>query len=415
MINGDDEATLQIIGATQNKNQLEKISPDFHLASATLDANNRGQIPLQFSSGDSTLTFRENYKTLIFIILNTGSQNAQIALTNDITQPAFARLSVVKNALIDRFLDIYLSANEALYSDITEGPSMHLVLANQDTVELAVEKMFESSGPSLNTHLYHAEFDVSAPGTFEILATAKDMSGNEIPVDKGSISVAKNLDSNNATLNMPDGFVMDFDGKSIPSGSYVYVVRLPERNVVYTPDIDAVTDVYSIMASSKINGKYRVSIPFQESRIAFSENEIGLYRLDTESQTWLPVTGQIDRQHNMVIAELNSEGYFQLRKGVSGLETLPETFTLFQNYPNPFNPNTTIRFSTPEQSHVRITIFNLLGQKIRTLVDEEYLPGYHSVVWDGTDERSRLVASGIFFYMFKAGNNVHIKKMVLLK
>jgi flagellar hook assembly protein FlgD len=64
---------------------------------------------------------------------------------------------------------------------------------------------------------------------------------------------------------------------------------------------------------------------------------------------------------------------------------------------------------------VRITIFNLLGQKIRTLVDEEYLPGYHSVVWDGTDERSRLVASGIFFYMFKAGNNVHIKKMVLLK
>ncbi len=415
MINGDDEATIEIVGVTQDRNQLESVVTDFHLVSAALDENNQGQLPFQISAGDSTITFREDYKTMILVVLNTGNQNVQIAFTNDVSQPEFARLSVVKNALIDRFLDIYLSSNEALYSDITEGPSINLLLANKDTIELVVEKMFESSGPALNTYLYHAGFDVSTPGTFEIIAAAKDLSGNQIVVDKGSVSVAKYAGSGQATLTMQDNLVMQFDEKSLSSGSYIYVVRLPERNVVDNPDENSITDVYSIMTSSKINGQFTVSIPYQESRLTSSENDIGLYRLDTESQAWLPVAGQIDKQNNRVVAELNSEGYYQLRKGVSGLETLPETFTLFQNYPNPFNPNTTIRFSTPEQSHVRVTVFNLLGQKIRTLVDEEYLPGYHTVVWNGTDDRNQPVASGIFFYSFKAGNTMQIKKMVLLK
>ena len=169
------------------------------------------------------------------------------------------------------------------------------------------------------------------------------------------------------------------------------------------------------MTSKKLSGIYTVSIPYQKSQLTFSENEIGLFRLDADSETWLPVSSQIDMKQSMVTAELSSEGFFQLRKGIAISELLPEKFTLFQNFPNPFNPSTTVRFSVPEQSPVKITIFNLLGQKIITLVDKVYEPGYHTVVWTGTDRQNQPVASGIFFYKFSAGDEVEIKKMVLLK
>ncbi len=410
-----NEAILQVVGVTQDRGQLEKVVPEFYLVPAELDEKNEGQIPMQFNRDGETITFRENYKTMILIVLNTGSRDIQVAYSNDYSAPEFAALSVIKNALIDRFLDVYLTSNEALYTDITEGPAIRYVTTNSDTIGLEVTKMFEDDGPGLNTYLYSAKFDVGAQGTYEVIATARDISGNQIPVDNGLVSIAKILGSGRTTLTMPDGFVVQVNEKSMPAESYIYVVRLPERNVVDKPDSYSAGEVYSIMTSKKLSGTYSVSIPYQESRLTFSENEIGLFRLDADSKTWLPVTSQIDMKKNVVTADLSSEGFYQLRKGIAGSEIFPEKFTLFQNYPNPFNPSTTVRFSVPEQSPVKITVFNLLGQKIIMLVDKVYEPGYHTVVWNGTDSRNRLVASGIFFYEFRAGNEVDIKKMVLLK
>lgn len=415
MINSSNEAILQVVGATQDRNQLETVVPEFNLVSAELDEQNEGQLPMQFSSGDSTLTFRENYKTMILIVLNTGDRDIQVAYSNDYSAPEFAALSVIKSALIDRFLDVYLTSNEALYTDLTEGPTIRYVTAANDTINLDVTKMFEEDGVALNTYLYNAKFNVGTPGTYEIIASARDLSGNQIPVDNGVVSIAKILGSGRTTLTMPDDIVVQVHEKSLPTDSYIYVIKLPERNVVDKPDSYSAGEVYSIMTSKKLSGIYTISIPYQKSRLTFSENEIGLFRLDADSKTWLPVTSQIDMKQNVVTADLSSEGFYQLRKGVAVSEILPGKFALFQNYPNPFNPSTTVRFSVPEQSPVKITVFNLLGQRIITLVDKVYEPGYHTVVWNGTDSRNRLVASGIFFYEFRAGNEVDIKKMVLLK
>ncbi|MFQ5606155.1 MAG: FlgD immunoglobulin-like domain containing protein [bacterium] len=86
-----------------------------------------------------------------------------------------------------------------------------------------------------------------------------------------------------------------------------------------------------------------------------------------------------------------------LFKQASG-RRLPEKFTLFQNYPNPFNPTTEIRYALPDNSQVTLSIFNLVGQKVRTLVDETQSPGYYSIFWDGKDEFAKDVASGIYVY-----------------
>lgn len=90
-------------------------------------------------------------------------------------------------------------------------------------------------------------------------------------------------------------------------------------------------------------------------------------------------------------------------------------YRLFQNYPNPFNPVTTISYQLPEPSVVRLTIYNLLGQKIRTLVQKHQPAGTYSAQWDGRDEQGRTSGSGIFFYRLQAGKYMETRKMMLMR
>ena len=95
--------------------------------------------------------------------------------------------------------------------------------------------------------------------------------------------------------------------------------------------------------------------------------------------------------------------------------TLPKEYILKQNYPNPFNPATTIEYALPELSEIQIHIFNILGQKIRTLVNARQKAGYYKVVWDGLNDAHQPVPSGIYFYRLSTSNFVKTKKMILLR
>jgi hypothetical protein len=94
---------------------------------------------------------------------------------------------------------------------------------------------------------------------------------------------------------------------------------------------------------------------------------------------------------------------------------LPESFTLSQNYPNPFNPATTISFSLKSTQNVNLTVFNVLGQSVRTLANGEYTIGAHDVIWDGSDEAGESVSSGIYFYRLVTADGQKTRKMMLLK
>jgi hypothetical protein len=89
---------------------------------------------------------------------------------------------------------------------------------------------------------------------------------------------------------------------------------------------------------------------------------------------------------------------------------LPTEFTLEQNYPNPFNPVTEIHYSIPTATDVKLEIYNVMGQKVATLVNSHLEAGYHTAVWDGS-----YVASGVYFYRLKADSFVQSRKMMLLK
>ncbi len=100
---------------------------------------------------------------------------------------------------------------------------------------------------------------------------------------------------------------------------------------------------------------------------------------------------------------------------VPSTELLPEEFTLQQNYPNPFNPETVIRYQLPQESQVKLSIHNLLGQEIRTLVNEKRDAGHYDVIWDGRDNAGQQVASGIYLYRLRAGGFTEVRKLTLLR
>ncbi|MBN1349773.1 T9SS type A sorting domain-containing protein [candidate division KSB1 bacterium] len=96
-------------------------------------------------------------------------------------------------------------------------------------------------------------------------------------------------------------------------------------------------------------------------------------------------------------------------------EALVNKFDLAQNYPNPFNPITHIDYAVPKTAQVEISVFNSLGQKIKTLVNGKASAGLHTVQWDGTDEMGSVVSSGIYFYQIKADNFTKTHKMLMMK
>ncbi len=113
---------------------------------------------------------------------------------------------------------------------------------------------------------------------------------------------------------------------------------------------------------------------------------------------------------------INATKLYQLL-GVGNQDELPQTFGLFANYPNPFNPVTTIKYALPEPAHVKITVFNTLGQFIKTLVNNNELAGYKIIQFDGSG-----IASGLYFFRIEAASLtqpnhsfVDVKKMLLIK
>ena len=96
-------------------------------------------------------------------------------------------------------------------------------------------------------------------------------------------------------------------------------------------------------------------------------------------------------------------------------EPKPSDFVLSQNYPNPFNPLTNIQFTLKKNAQVKINVYNMLGQKVKTLVNRKMTAGSHIVAWDGQDNNGNKMASGIYYYRLESGSFNKARKMVMLK
>ena len=118
-------------------------------------------------------------------------------------------------------------------------------------------------------------------------------------------------------------------------------------------------------------------------------------------------TGESKFQYRL--KQVDNDGSFEYSDVVE-VEVVPTQFELSQNYPNPFNPSTTIRFSLPKQSQLKINIYNMLGELVRILADGNYEAGYHKVTLNAVD-----LPSGVYIYRIESSEFVQVKKMLLIK
>ena len=100
---------------------------------------------------------------------------------------------------------------------------------------------------------------------------------------------------------------------------------------------------------------------------------------------------------------------------VATTDQIPMTYAIHQNYPNPFNPVTTLRYDLPEDALVNITIYDMVGRVVKTLINDQQTAGYRSLQWNATNDAGLPLSAGIYLYMIQAGELRQTKKMVLLK
>ena len=196
--------------------------------------------------------------------------------------------------------------------------------------------------------------------------------------------------------------------------SFTTVINLPTQVILVLPDSGAVISTDSAV------------FVWQQSRPEVDQywfelimpkgSQIDSTTIDTSTVVYSLINGGIYewkvRAHNAAgWGEFSDVWRFSvLITGVGHEEETPTVFSLSQNYPNPFNPTTTIRYGLPQRAHVRLEVFNLLGQQDALLVDEEKEAGWHEVLFENP-----ALGSGVYFCRISTSNYVQIRKLMLLR
>ena len=165
----------------------------------------------------------------------------------------------------------------------------------------------------------------------------------------------------------------------------------------------------------------------------YEENCAGfnIYRSESKDDNFEPIneyviTGQREYSYHDVTSMAGKTYYYKLENvstygnrkfhhTISVTASIPEKYSLYPNYPNPFNARTSFKYEIPVASQVRIEVCNVLGRKVKTLINEKKEAGFYTVFWDGIDDRGESVVSGIYFYSLITNKGKMTRKMVVVR
>jgi hypothetical protein len=203
-----------------------------------------------------------------------------------------------------------------------------------------------------------------------------------------------------------------------------YINENNTLSIQVSKDVNAV-DFYFDYPQDKVSIK--------QSQESSSDKEIILSHLDTLNGQFLMTAGYLEQKLQSIevpyiingredvtitaiyrMFNTNGEVISQGTKEIT-LIPVPQEFALHQNYPNPFNPVTTINYDLPQQTHVNLMIYDILGREVVKLVSSEIPAGYQSVIWNTRNSFGTPVSAGIYFYQIQTKDFVKTRKMVLLK
>ena len=199
-----------------------------------------------------------------------------------------------------------------------------------------------------------------------------------------------------SSVASPNGYIHSmavYAGRLIVGGGFDTIIGGIEANGIAALDTEG--GIFWSSLGSGTNGRVRALSVFNDTLIVGGSFNIAGGKISAFLAKWSKrISTDIDDENPIL---------------------LPEDYELSQNYPNPFNPTTTIEYALPYRTYVKIEIFNLLGQRIRTLVDEIQSAGRYQVYWDGTNDKGNVLSTGTYFYRLRGDDFVTSKKMLLLK
>jgi len=207
-------------------------------------------------------------------------------------------------------------------------------------------------------------------------------------------------------INKTISLLMDLDGNS--SFRYTKDIRdLDEFNGVWNLRLDGNSDERSMVLSGVLKG----SIP-EGLRIAIVDIQERKVSHEILNQG-LAIKKDPNLAYDLKLVAGDIEYVAKMTEEI--LNNIPSVYSLSQNYPNPFNPITKMNYTLPKRSKIIISIYNVLGQEVTTLLNKEQNYGYHTVTWNGADHSGRQMASGVYFARMNTKSFTQTKKMLLLK
>ena len=237
-------------------------------------------------------------------------------------------------------------------------------------------------------------------------------------IDVSSLPHLGSIGLNNLFINVPDGALNDQVQMRIQAPTTIPAAQQALQAVEFT--------IEGHSGQFNFGQPVTIGIPYPDS--VQNPLLLTMQLWDSVAETWNPIdlvnSIGVDTLAKVVTAQVAHFSIYgimesQVPTGIDDLTDnaeVPEEFTLSANYPNPFNPATNIRYSLPQGTNVRLTVFNLLGQMVTTLVDETQSAGQYVVRWNGADLSGRQMPSGMYFYRLETtAGFMQTRKMLMLK
>lgn len=341
-------------------------SSDSTIAVAWLDSTVLSILPTG-KIGVSDINITASIDTVVFMASFTASQI-------DTKEPEFSSSAEFGNN--EGELQLVFSASEYL-----QEPAY--ILLGSDSVLLS---------KTAGENTYRATLPFTAAAHFEVTTLFADSTGNETRETFSYTYAAGEFA--NKRLTLADGLQI----ASVPSGQHMLIRHDSLNATDFSPSFNPVSPQMTITLGSGEAVQFAFNVRVHNEQVA-------LYTL--VGNTWELVSYQS-------AIHVSSNGTFALFYNAD-LVYVPDETEVLQNYPNPFNPSTTIKLYLKQAEHVRIDVYNSLGKKVTTLINELLEARRHNILWDGTNSNGERVASGIYFYHVRSSSYNRVKRMILIK
>jgi flagellar hook assembly protein FlgD len=294
--------------------------------------------------------------------------------------------------------------NTTFFLKQDDQPIPYSVLRADDFVEVRAQLLPDSSLAALRVKLRdNANDEVQFTGSVSALSSASITVSGFVGVVNNA-TVFLNHDGQSITINdLRLGMVVEVTAQQLNDGAVLALrVEVEDRRALIGVLTQVSGNVISVQGLPHVLTGNSVILDQQNRRTTVQALQVNHH---------VRLVAQRNQLQQEVLTLRIISGTTSVEDG-KRRET-PKSFTLFQNYPNPFNPSTVIRFVLPQAGQTRLTVYNILGHRIRTLVDGVRSAGEHQVTWDARSDAGTKVASGIYFYRLEAHGLTQARKLTL--